>query len=65
MNFKIDYSDSLQITNDNGKKEEFRFNELKDALPSGKYDLGNAYMHGYLEKKSRNWKEYLKLIWGG
>jgi hypothetical protein len=22
-------------------------------------------MFGFLEKKSRNWKEYVKLLWGG
>lgn len=22
-------------------------------------------MYGYLEKKSRNWKEYIKALWGG
>ena len=65
MELKIEFSDTIILYNEKGKKLEFRFNNLKDALPAGKYDLGKAENHGYLEKKSRNWKEYVKLLWGG
>lgn len=62
---KVEYLDAFEVHDDRGKKEEFRFKMLKEAEDHGRVDFNNAYMFGWLEKKSRNWTEYLKVLWGG
>jgi hypothetical protein len=57
--------ESIDFVDEKGIKYKLHFNSMRNSSIDLKLTFANAYMYGHLEKKSRNWTEYLKVLWNG
>lgn len=62
---EFEYVEFIEFTDEKGKKEKLHFDTLKNSPVDLSLTFANASMYGHLEKKSRSWTEYLKVLWNG